>query len=130
MTDIDQEKELKVGDHIIYENPAKYEEGNNPQAPVDENHTIIPSISIEVLEVAAINKHKTHFCTTNDRINLPIYRIKHVIKPKGEGDNTLHPFPGYDFHAIGLEEGRISKETYDKIKALELERKKAVMETE
>lgn len=127
------EGELKIGDCVIYEDATKYVDSDGKDVPfssslVGESRdlSIMPTTMLEILEIKSIKNDKTGFCT-DKRFDLPTYRIKYVISHEGQ-DSTMHTFPGYDYNAIALEEGRIDEATYSMIKDLETKRKKEVMD--
>jgi len=89
------DKELQVGDIIIYQTPTIREEG------------AVPMISIELAKITSISEDGTQFDTDKQSKDQPVYRIRYVVK---SGNSLM--YAGHSQADINLEEGQIGEETH------------------
>ena len=102
--------EVQVGDHVIFQCFRE---------PIPELYGDHPVTTIKVLKVSQVDLESGTFIPEDEqKLNQPLYRIKHIIK-----DGKAYEYGGYDFRHIAMDEGDITEETYNAIKKLEKEGK-------
>jgi hypothetical protein len=103
-------EEVQPGDHVMYMSPTVYEEGE------------LPLIKMEILKVDSVNLENKTFISIDKKNELTyqLYRVRKIMPTSGQDKSReTGDYKGYDYMHISLEEGQITKETYDKMKEFE-----------